>query len=417
MRFAILALFVLTYVGISARRLRLFPIGRPAVALVGASLAVAVGTFAGEHGLSIDEALRAVEPHTVALLFGMMVVAAALDVAGFFAVAAQWLARRELPPTSLLAAVTVGCGLLAAVLVNDAVCLLATPLIVRMVVAARLPVRPFLFAICMGANAGSAMTFSGNPQNMLVAQLSKVSYRDYLATAAVPALLALAVTAATLVVVFRTSLAWDKRREESPPEVELDRPLLTVALVAVVLIVAANLLGAPLALSALVAASICLLASKSRAEALLQRVDWSVLLFFAGLFILVAALQKTGFVREAIAAVGAPTIPAILGAICLGSQVVSNVPLILLVEPMIHASEEPAVAWMLTAFVSTLAGNLTLLGSVANIIVVERGLTELTAAGESSRDARIGFFSYLPVGALVTSLSLIVGLTWMWLVR
>jgi Na+/H+ antiporter NhaD/arsenite permease-like protein len=413
-RTVLLILFLLTYAAISARRLRLLPIGRPAAALVGAALCVALGALAGEHGLSIDEALHAVEPHTIALLFGMMVVAAALDVADFFSLAAQWLARRSLSPTALLVVVTFVSGLLSAVLVNDAVCLLATPLLVRVVLSARLPLRPFLFAICMGANAGSAMTFSGNPQNMLVAQLSHIPYASYLASAALPSLAALAVTALVLALMFRRVLRVVPA-PATPVATALDRPLLVVGVAAVLGAIAANLAGAPLALTALVAASVCLVAARNQAETLLARVDWSVLLFFAGLFVLVASLQKTGYPVEWLAQVGAPSSSALTAVLLFGSQLVSNVPLILLLKPMIESAADPVLAWTLTALVSTLAGNLTLLGSVANVIVIERALGVLQGEKRDPAEAEIGFFSYLPVGLVVTLTSLGAALFVLWL--
>lgn len=392
--------FALTWVGISARRINLLPIGRPAMALVGAVVVVVVGQLAGPFGLSVNDALRAVEPHTLALLLGMMVVAAGLGEAGFFDIAAELVARTMHRPAALLWAITVGAGLLSALLVNDAVCLLATPFVVAMVRARGLPVRPFLFALAMGSNAGSALTLSGNPQNMLVAKLSGLSYGGYLASVAVPALGALVITAGLLHVVFRADLV-AAAHAETRTFAKRDRLLLGTASAALLAIIIANLLGGSLALSALAGAAVVLVCARRRAEALLAHVDWSVLLFFAGLFVLVAALQRTGLPGEWLASLTArrgsagegPGTLTLTFVLLLGSQVVSNVPLILLLEPWIRALPDPTLAWTITALVSTLAGNLTLLGSVANIIVIERA------------HERLGFFEYLKVGVLVTTLS------------
>lgn len=371
------------------------------MALVGAVLLVAVGQLAGGRGLTVEAALRSVEPHTLALLLGMMVVAAGLSEAGFFRLAALFLGRRLASPASLLWAVTVGAGLLSAVLVNDAVCLLATPFVVALVRGRGLPVRPFLFAVAMGSNAGSALTLSGNPQNMLVAKLSGLTWSGYLLSAAVPALGALVITAALLHLMFRKDLVAGVAAAVAATT-ERDRLLLGASLGALVAVVVANLLGASLALSALAGAATVLVFSRRRAESLLAQVDWSVLLFFAALFVMVAALQQTGLPAEWLVALSpaTPSTPSPLGTtlllsavLSLGSQVVSNVPLILLLEPWIRSLPDPALAWTVTALVSTLAGNLTLLGSVANIIVVER-----------ARE-RLGFFEYLKVGVLVTAAS------------
>jgi Na+/H+ antiporter NhaD/arsenite permease-like protein len=404
MRPLLLLLFVLTYVGISARRMHLLPIGRPAMAMVGASAMVVAGSFAGPFGLTPDEALRAVEPHTLGMLFGMMVIAAGLRHAGFFA----WLAERSTvvarTPAALLWAVTLASGLLSAVLVNDAVCLLASPVVFASARRLGAPERPFVYAVCMGANAGSAMTLGGNPQNMLVARLSGLAYRDYLAHAALPAIAALVITAAVLHAMFRreltvTTLPATAASEPAPT----DPVLLWVGLASLVAVVVANLAGASIAWSALVGASVVVMAARTRAEALLKDVEWSVLLFFASLFIVVAAFGKTGYSAEWLApltalAAGGHGHALLVAVLMLGSQIVSNVPLILLLEPWIAEYPDASSAWTTTAVVTTLAGNLTLLGSVANIIVIEQ-----------SRES-IGFWDYLAIGVPVTLLSTLVAL-------
>ena len=396
MRLAILVTFGLSYVGITARRLRWLPVGRPAMALIGATVCVALGAWAGAPFLGVDEALKAVELHTLSLLLGMMVVAAGLGEAGFFAWATQWLSKRVTSRAGLLWAVTLGCGVLSAALVNDAVCLLATPLVVQLAKTARAQVKPFLFAVAMGSNAGSALTLAGNPQNMLVGKLSGLTYRGYLGDVALPVLAALVVTAALLHFFFRKELAVETPADDVKDETPIDRPLLVACVVGLVGAVVANLLGAPLALSALAAGTVTLIVAGLRAEKLLAMVDWSVLLFFAGLFVLVAALQRTGFPQAWVTSTegalghGSLVLTAVLG---IGSQIVSNVPLILVLEPWIRSFPDAAHAWTVTALVSTLAGNLTLLGSVANIIVLERA------------KAKLGFMEYAKVGVPVTLLS------------
>ncbi len=403
MKAILLTIFALTYVGISARRVKVLPIGRPAMAMVGASAMVLAGTFAGPVGLTPDEALRAVEPHTIAMLFGMMLISSGLDEAGFFLWLNAAIARVVRTPAALLWAVTISSGLLSAVLVNDAVCLLATPVVLASARRQRVSLKPFVFALCMGANAGSALTLSGNPQNMLVARLSGLGYRAYLARAALPSLAALVTTAAII--------HWMFRRELSSPRDELEassldsialraknRALLWVSVAALIGVIVANLAGASIAWSALVGASVVIMASRLRAEALLQKVEWSVLLFFAGLFVVVAGLRKTGLPAQwlspltAMAAGGSGT-SLLVAVLMVGSQVVSNVPLILLLEPWIRGFSDGAHAWTVTALIATLAGNLTLLGSVANVIVIEQ-----------SKEP-IGFWDYLKVGVPVTVVS------------
>lgn len=399
MKAVLLAIFALTYAGISARRVRLLPIGRPAMAMVGASAMVLAGAFAGPIGLGADEALRAVEPHTIAMLFGMMLISSGLDEARFFAWLTDRVARVVRTPAALLWAVTITSGLLSAVLVNDAVCLLATPVVMASARRQRVSVRPFVFALCMGANAGSALTLSGNPQNMLVARLSGLGYRAYLARAALPSLAALTVTAALVHWMHRRELATvveHAYHDDSRSEITgSQRALLAVSLAALAGVVVANLVGASIAWSALVGASVVLVAARLRAEALLQKVEWSVLLFFAGLFVVVAGLRKTGLPAQwlaplAVMAASGSGTALLVAVLMVGSQLVSNVPLILLLEPWIRGFGDQSTAWTITAIVSTIAGNLTLLGSVANVIVIEQS------------KENIGFWDYLKIGVPVT---------------
>ncbi len=414
-RWLLLVVFLLTYAGISARRLHLLPVGRPSIALIGACAMVGLGSLAGVHGLHGDEALAAVEPGTMALLTGMMMLAAALELAGFFGQAASWVLRWTSRPVPLLYLVTVGSGVLSALLVNDAVCLLATPFVMMLCRRTGAPRVPFVLAVAMGANAGSAMTLAGNPQNMLVARLSGIPYARYVAVAGPAGLAALGVTAALLHGMFRGELA----RSAPPPAAEeppaaTDRLLLAASLLALLGFTVAALLGTHLAFGAVTAASVALLAARKDAPVLLERVDWTVLVFFSGLFILVAALRKTGLPDEALAALtrvlppqGASGTALLIGVLLVGSQIVSNVPLILLLEPWIRGFPDGTTAWVLTALVSTLAGNLTLLGSVANIIVIER-------AGAQDE---VGFRAYTRAGLPVTLLSTAAALVVVWLLR
>jgi Na+/H+ antiporter NhaD/arsenite permease-like protein len=234
---------------------------------------------------------------------------------------------------------------------------------------------------------------------MLVGRLSGLGYRAYLARAALPSLAALVVTAAIVYVMHRRELSTVVEHtheqdahgaQKAPP-----RALLVVSVGALIGVVVANLAGASIAWSALVGASIVIVAAQRRAEALLHKVDWSVLLFFAGLFVVVAGFRKTGLAAQWLAplapmAKGARGTALLVAVLLVGSQIVSNVPLILLLEPWIHGFSDRSTAWTITAIVSTLAGNFTLLGSVANVIVIEQ-----------SKET-IGFWDYLKIGVPVT---------------
>ncbi|UQA60842.1 SLC13 family permease [Polyangium aurulentum] len=399
-----LVVFVATYVLIAFRRLSILPVGRPAGALAGACAMVGLASLDPRWGIAPNEAFASVEPNTIGLLLGMMLITAALADAGFFELAAGWLVARRPSPVRLLYGVTIGAGLLSAVLVNDPVCVLLAPVVDATARRARLQRVPYLLALAMGANAGSAMTLAGNPQNMLVAHLSGIPYRSYLVHAGPAGLVALFVSAAVLHLLFRKSLASTNDAPKSVPPPAASPRDLRLAMAIVLAVSVAFLAGANLAFTALTGAATLMLVRKRDPGALFGRVSWTVLVFFGALFIVAAAFQRTGLVEAALDSTRpylptdpAASIAALSGILTVGCQVVSNVPFILLAEPWIKTLPDPTLAWTVTAVASTLAGNLTLLGSVANIIVVE------TAGAEEE----IGFWTYLRAGLPVTIASMI----------
>ncbi len=399
-----LLVFIATYVLIAFRRLSILPIGRPAGALAGACLMVGLAAIDPRWGIAAKEAFAAVEPNTIGLLLGMMLIAAALAEAGFFELAAGWMVARRPSPVGLLYGTTIGAGLLSAVLVNDPVCVLLAPVVDATARRAGLARVPYLLALAMGANAGSAMTLAGNPQNMLVAHLSGIPYRSYLLRAGPAGFAALLVSAAVLHLLFRKGLSATTDALPVAPAPAASRRDLALALGIVVGVSVAFLAGANLAFTALSGAAALMLVRARDPGPLFARVSWNVLVFFGALFIVAAAFQRTGLVEAALEATRpylpaerGPSIAVLSGILTVGCQVVSNVPFILLAEPWIKTLPDPTLAWTVTAVASTIAGNLTLLGSVANIIVIE------TAGAEEE----IGFWTYLRAGLPVTVASMI----------
>ncbi|WP_242361641.1 SLC13 family permease [Anaeromyxobacter sp. SG17] len=396
---AAVAVFSVTYVAVAAGRLPFLSLDRPAAALLGAVLMVASGV------LTPGEAGGAVNGDTLGLLLGMMLLSAYLAEARFF----RWTSFRILgavrTPRSLLWAVVFAAGTLSALLVNDTVCVMVTPIVLSVVEDAELPPLPYLLALAFGSNAGSVATLTGNPQNMIVGTLSGISYARFAAALALPALASLVVVALVLQRVFREDLP---RRVLAPTRVaapELDRPLLARALLATALAVAGFLAGFPLAWTALFAAALCMAVAGRAPREALQRVDWPLLVFFAGLFVVVAGIGKAGIASRMfdliVPALGHDAVrqSAVFSLFTVGaSQVVSNVPFVLLAGEWIPRLAEPRLAWLATALAATLAGNLTVLGSVANLIVLE-------LAGSR---AGIGFWRFFRIGALVTAATLTV---------
>jgi Na+/H+ antiporter NhaD/arsenite permease-like protein len=402
MKYLQAAMFVHAYAGNAAREVPFFKSGRAGVAVLGAVVIVAVGRLSPRFGLTFHGAEEAIERSTLLLLFGTMIVARGFAEAGTFSRGSQLLQPLAGSPRVLLATLALVSGLASALLVNDAICILLTPFVIHFLQTNRLPLKPYLFAIAMGSNAGSAYTLGGNPQNMLVARLSGLSYRQYVGAAVLPTTMALVFTIVALLWVFRSvgatsgapsELAAARTERVEPP---FDGRLALFCAGALVALVGAACVGVPLPGAAMVAGALVLAGARARATRILETVDYGVLVFFSALFVLVAALGKTGVVEPLLAAL--PTVRGARGAwllssvLLVGSQIVSNVPLILLLEPYLRHLGDPTTTWVLTALVSTLAGNFSLLGSVANVIVFEQARAE----------APVGFVEYARIGIPVT---------------
>jgi len=397
-------IFVLTYALISSRRLGWLGFDRPAGALLGATACVVAGV------LRPREALGAVDGATLLLLFGMMGMGAFLSLDGFFDELEQRLARFARTPARLLGLVVWGAGALSALITNDAVCVLGSVLVVRTIRRHELPALPFLLALATGSNTGSVATLVGNPQNMLCGLLGGLSYRSHLALMAPVAVFGLALNHGLLAWAFRRELGRAALGAPGPAGEWSRASKLTLAVIGASAV--AYMLGGDLAWTAAGGFVTLMLIHRSDTRELWPRIDWALLLFFSGLFVVVEGFTKSGapaafFARFPLASGGTGVGDWLrLAAIFLvGSNVVSNVPFILVVRDQMATLESPVLGWELLAMASTFAGNLTLLGSVANIIVAEAGHDV----------GGIGFWQYLKVGlplAVATTLFGVVWLVW-----
>lgn len=364
-----LAVFGLTWWLMAARRVPWLPIGGAAGALLGAVLMVAIGA------LSPEAALAAIDLSTITLLLGMLIQTDFLASAGVFGRIADALLRRVRTPFGLMTAISVLSASLAAFLVNDTVCLFLTPVVVTLCVRAGLPLTPFLVALTTTANIGSAATLVGNPQNMLIGRMSGLPFSEFAARAAPVTLVGFAVNHALLALYYRRGLP--AVLPPAPPRREAPPVPLSV-LLGLGGTVLAFFAGVHLGVAALGGACVMLVGDGHDARPRLARLDWSLLLFFSGLFVVVRALEETGLVASAwvgLAPYMSVTSPAGLavfgGGMMAGSNIVSNVPLVLLVGPHLEALGGGDATWVALAYVTTVAGNLTLVGSVANLIVAE----------------------------------------------
>jgi Na+/H+ antiporter NhaD/arsenite permease-like protein len=390
--------FAVTYVLVAGRRLRWIAVDRPAGALVGAVLAVAVGA------ITPDEAARAIDHSTLVLLFAVMGMGAFLGMDGFFDRAAPALARWARSPARLLGALVWVAGLLSALVTNDAVCVLFAPVVVDWIERWRLPRLPFLLALATGANTGSVATLVGNPQNMLCGSLGHLSFATFAWRMVPVALVALAINHTILHRAFATSLAGTLEAEDVPTSPWTRRTVFTLVVIACT--VAVYSAGAHLAYTALAGFVVLLLGHRADPAEVWKRIDWSILLFFGGLFVAVEGLARSGAPGWVFARIPLYLPPEGIGAylrtamyFLVGSNVVTNVPFILIVQEQMARLPDPVLGWELLGMASTFAGNLTLLGSVANVIVAEK----------SERVGGLRFMEYLRVGALVGLLTTSVG--------
>ena len=399
--FLAVSIFCLTYLLISGRQLKILPLNRPAAALLGTVLMVGCGV------LTPEEAYRAVDYDTLVLLLGMMLISAYLCLAGFFDWAADWILRRAKTPQALLVHLIFTAGVLSALLVNDIICLMLTPLVVAIMVRGKLPLAPYLLALAMSANLGSVATLVGNPQNMIIGHLSQVPFLRFSVSMVPVALAGLVVQYAILRVGFRRVLGQAVIRRPTAPPPPLNRRLMLLTLGVLGLVFVGFVAGLNLSWTALAGGALVMVLAKRDTHQVLKLVDWNLLLFFAALFIVVEGLSKTGLPDQAFRHVqrlfGSTTASQAWNFAWFaeaGSNVFSNVPFVLVAGKWINNFSQPELMWKVMALTTTFAGNLTIVGSVANIIVVEsaRGHVEL------------GFWDYARYGIPVTIVTSAIGM-------
>lgn len=400
--------FVVTYVLVAGRRLRWLPIDRPAGSLIGAVLAVSLGA------VTPLEASSVVDKSTLVLLFAVMGMGAFLSIDGLFERSIPRLVAVAKTKRRLLGVIVWGAGLLSALVTNDAVCVLAAPLIVTMIERFRLPRLPFLLALATGANTGSVATLVGNPQNMLCGNLGGLEFSSFLVHMGPVAILGLLANHLVLAILYRRDLVGELDVEVIPVDSKLFQTS-TVATVVVILgTVCVYTLGGNLSWTALGGFVILLFLHRKEPELVWSRIDWAILLFFGGLFVSVEALVRSGAVEWIFArqplhdpSLGSLTYARAAAFFTVGSNVVTNVPFILIVRPEMVKLPNAVLGWELLAMASTFAGNMTLLGSVANVIVAEK----------SSRIGGLGFTEYLRAGLPIAVLTTAMGVAWLMLVH
>ncbi len=393
------SVFLASYVVFALGKFPGMRIDRPGAAIIGAVLMFTTGAVRAEN------ALHFIHFGTVVLLFSMMLVVGYLHLAGFFDWVTELVITR-LKPHHLLPTVIFLSGLLSAFFVNDIICLVMVPFVLK--VSGRVGIKPvpYLLAVATASNIGSTATITGNPQNILIGSFSGIGYRDFLLHLGPVALLGLFLDWLVLWWLYFRGRVHDVRTEPVVNAVQIEHAALLKAGAVAALVLAGFLAGFSPPLAASVGAAVLLITRTRDPHLVYEEVDWGLLVFFVGLFLIVGGAENAGLTHHLLG-LGERFNLQHLGVFTLVtailSNVVSNVPAVMLLKSLVTQFANPHSAWLILAMASTLAGNLTITGSVANIIVVER----------AQKEAVITFFDYFRIGLPVTLLTLLFG--WLWL--
>ncbi len=405
----IVVIFLIVYLGMILGGLPFLQLDRTGVALLGAIALISV------NALSLEDAAKSIHLPTLILLFAFMVVSAQMRLGGFYDWVTRRLAALPLPPPLLLGAVMFAIAGLSAVFSNDIICLAVTPVLIDACRKRRFDPVPYLLGLACAANIGSAATLIGNPQNMLIGQTLRLSFAGYFAAAIVPVVSGLLV--AWGLIVWQMHGRWgseeavagapvlsERRVEEAP----LDRWQTAKGLaVATALLVAFLLTPWPREHMALTGAGLLLMSRKLHSSKMLGLVDWELLILFIGLFVVNHAFQRTGIAPQVMADLAAWGVPldrpgSLFSAVFVLSNILSNVPAVMLLLP---AAQSPAAGTLL-ALVSTLSGNLLIVGSIANIIVVNAA---------ARRNIHIDWRRHARTGVPVTLATLAISAAYLWI--
>ncbi len=391
-------IFIATYAILGLQGIPKLHIDRPSGALLGAVAMVGFGV------LTLQQAYQAIDLDTILFLLGMMILIAYLELSGFFELLERWIIGLASSTRALLALVVFSSGILSALFMNDTVCLLYAPVLLRVTKRLGLNPVPYLIALVTSSNIGSAATIIGNPQNALVGLRSHLPFLEFTRRLAPVAAFGLLVDFAIVALIYRREITGIPLVVPPPRKpVVVQRWMLSVSLIAGGTMVVLLCLNYHPPAVAITLASVVVLAGSRKPRRAMQQVDWTLLFLFAGLFVVMRGVEDAGLTallfdrtKFLLKETSLPASAALAGTIAAVSNLVSNVPAVMLYIPLLKAQVAGDRLWLLLAMASTLAGNLTIIGSVANLIVLEAARDE----------ADISFLEYLKVGAPVTILTL-----------
>jgi Na+/H+ antiporter NhaD/arsenite permease-like protein len=399
-----LGIIALTLTGVAIGRFPRLRMNRATIALVGSTMLVIVGA------IPLEKAYAAIDLDTIVLLLSMMILNINLRLSGFFELVVNRVARFARNTRQLLFLVIMSAGILSALFLNDTIVIMFTPLVLEVSAALKRNPIPYLMGLATAANVGSTATIIGNPQNMLIGMSSKISFVSFAGYLTPVALAGLLVVYLAIIFVYRKEFTGQKLNYNFADQPRIFKPLLYKSMVSLSLMLIAFVAGVKIPVAALGAASLLLITRRIKPQRVFIELDWALLVFFSGLFIVTHAIETSGlgiylfarahpFINRGLASLAVISV--------LLSNLISNVPAVLLFRPLIPSLVNPKVAWLTLAMATTFAGNLTLLGSVANLIVAESA---------KSKGIHLSFVEYLKAGLPITITTLVIGILWFYFV-
>ncbi len=391
----------ITIIGVSLGRYPLLRMNRATIAFVGAVLLILI------RAISTEQAYLAIDFNTIVLLFSIMILNVNFRLCGFFYLISKYIIKLARTPKQLLGLFISASGILSALFLNDTIVLVFTPIILEITTILKRNPVPYLIALATSANAGSVATIIGNPQNILIGTASKISFLKFGVYLTPVAFIGLICIWLGLIILYKSEFQSCTFKKITLPRVRIYRPLLWKSVIAAAVMLLALIIGVPTALAAMGAASILLVTRRLKSERVFSEIDWSLLVFFSGLFIVTRTIETIGLSTRLIDIFKINSGSEIVDLTILStiaSNLISNVPAVLLLKTMIHAYSNTQIAWLTMAMATTFAGNLTLLGSVANLIVAESA---------KKRGVMLYFKEYLKAGIPITIVTLVAGVLWL----
>jgi Na+/H+ antiporter NhaD/arsenite permease-like protein len=396
-----LLIIAVILIGVSLGRYPILRMNRATIAFVGAAVLIMIGS------ISIEQAFAAIDLNTILLLFSIMILNVNFRLCGFFHLISNQILKFAKTPRQLLALLVISSGILSALFLNDTIVLVFTPITLEITHLLKRNPIPYLIALATSANVGSVATVIGNPQNIIIGISSNISFTKFALYLAPVAGIGLFTIWIIIILFYKEEFKRAELTSACLPKFRIYQPLLRKSTIAAIIMVGALMFGAPISIAAMGAASLLLVTRRLKAERVFAEIDWSLLVFFASLFVVTKTIETIGFSNQLINIAqiksGSEIVDlAILSTV--SSNLISNVPAVLLLRTIINTYSNITIAWLTMAMATTFAGNLTLLGSVANLIVAESA---------KKQGVILHFKEYLKIGLPITLATIFWGIIWL----